>query len=176
VTTAPRRTRGNPFERNDTMFDRVYLRLRALCSRRPLPALPFTGFAPASARPGYSGAVRKVDLPTLGRGKFWLAPLALLLAVALPAQPPADKFVPRRYDVPIDHDGKVLEVVRAAYHAFYGESDSFDPDRCGVASNSDRVDVDPLIKTALQRRRLVDFILHDRRYAAHVLEAYYGIY
>ena len=60
-----------------TMFNLLKM-LRALLPgplRKPMPAVAFTGHAPASATPGYDGSVRKHLLPAdLGERKFYLAP------------------------------------------------------------------------------------------------------
>ena len=147
--------------------------LRALCPPKLAP-LPFTGYPPASASPDYNGACRRSDLPQLGPRKFWLAPLALLLVCSLSAPahafPPIDEFVGQVADT---YQQQLDEVCRAAYHAVHGSSDGYADGTAGP-SISDRVDVSPLIKTKLQRKRLVDFILHEPRYARLVYEAHIG--
>lgn len=121
-------------------------------------------------RPTADGRVVEVDDDAEPSWLTFALVVALMLATfafPLSAFPPASAFVAD------SADGQFVEVVRAAYVSVHGDDDDFAEGHASAFPMNDRFDVRHALGTREQRRRLVETILADRRFARAVLGAHY---
>jgi len=102
---------------------------------------------------------------TIRRGLRSLA-VAALLCGTVPAIPPVSQFIT------IGGESGLVQVVSAAYYSVHGDLDEFSPSAVHE-STSDRLNLAGQLVTHDQRKRYANFALHEKRWAALVLEAHY---